>query len=263
MDQCIKSGLAEFDMAAGGYQPGQFIVIAGANGAGKTYFITSLITGLAVGNSVPVGMFSLEMTNIQISRAIMCNFLDLNTNGENVGNTTPTVEMIERLQHAPIYIDDTSAISLETIKEKIIELKSTHDVRIIFIDYIQLIKEYRDSSHSIIHEIKHIAEETQVTIIASSKFMTSSGKLFSFDIDPDDITLLKDLMQSADTIAILNRPGFYSPIIAATLPKLSIMRIIKNPDDTPESIDFHYDFQTCKFTDYQKNDRLPIDKLFI
>lgn len=259
MNNQICSGLTQFERASGGYLPGRLIVIAGSQMVGKNYFLTSLMTGLAVDHSIPVGMFSLEMPKSLIVRAIACNMYEITHNGQKVGEITDTAEMSERFVNAPVYIDDTPAITLEAIREQIIKFTTDNDVRIIFIDYLQLIKEYRDSPDYLIREIKHIAEETQVTIIVSSTFKTSSQKFFSFDIDYEDTALFKCLMQYADTVAILHRPGFYSSAIAETLPKLSTMRIVKNPGDTPETLDFNYDALICKFTDYRKNEHLNYD----
>ncbi len=259
MNNHICSSLTQFDKASGGYLPGRLIVIAGPQAVGKNYFLTSLMKGLAVDHSIPVGMFSLEIPKSMIVRAITCNIYEITPSGQKVGEGTETAQRSERFPNAPIYVDDTPAITLETLREQINKFANNNDVKIMLIDYLQLIKEYSDSPEYVISEIKHIAEEMQVTIIVSSTFETTSRRFFSFDIDPEDTALFRCLLQYADTVAILHRPGFYSDVIAETLPKLSTMRIVKNPSDTSETLDFYYDALICKFTDYRKNQSLIYD----
>lgn len=247
----IKSNLPTFDEAIGHYATGQLITVAGLPYSGNRDLIVSLITGLAVDYSVPVALFSLEMSDMQIAKKTLMNVFESDINGQTVGDENVTYEFMERLNSAPIYVDDTPAISLHTLRERIIEYSTQVDIRIVFIDNIQLISEYKNAPEDTLHEIKHIAEETQVTIISLFCLKRPPQINIPLFVVADNITALERLMQYADTVAILQRLGCYSKTIASALPELTTMCVLKNPDGILSSIDLCHNTQICKFTEYK------------
>ncbi|MDE7136640.1 MAG: hypothetical protein K2N91_08400, partial [Muribaculaceae bacterium] len=102
-DKQISSGLMEFDKAIDGYKPGKLIVIGVPPADGKTEFIISLMAGLAVENSVPVGVFSLEFPNVIVIKKILMN--TFNFTWENLTEVADSfsTEMLKKIDDAPIY----------------------------------------------------------------------------------------------------------------------------------------------------------------
>ncbi len=252
MDNNICSNFLKFDEAIGGYIPGRFIVIAGTALSGKMEFFISLMTALAVNQSVPVELFSLELSNMLVMRKMLSNVFELDRNGQKIGEHDPDEETFQRFQNAPIYIDDTAAISIQSLKERVFESSVTNNVKVVFIDYLQLIKEYRDCPDQVLMGLKQVAEEAKVTIIASSQ-LKGSGSFPRFLVK-DNITSIERIMEYADIVALLERPSNYSYAVYQKLPNLATMCFIKNQNGISNAIDFSYDYRICKFTDYKSDD---------
>lgn len=242
-DKHICSGLMDFDNAIDGYEGGKLIVIAAPPAVGEKELIISIITGLAVNNSVPVGVFSLEMPNIMVIRNILINVFEINQKNMEDCSDSCSTEMLKKLNDAPIYLDDTSSIDIKTLKEGIINL-SSGNIKIIFIDNLQLIKDYKENERFILDEIKRVAEKFQVTIIGSFgiKRMYQNYPI----CNPDIHKRINNLLQYADIVAMLNRPGYYSPTIAKNLPDLVTMHFLKNTYSQTNSLDFTCNSRICK-----------------
>lgn len=111
-------------------------------------------------------------------------------------------------------------------------------------EWMRLIKDYEENERFILDEIKRVAEKFQVTIIGSFgiKRMYQNYPI----CNPDIHKRINNLLQYADIVAMLNRPGYYSPTIAKNLPDLVVMYFLKNAYSQTNSLDFTCDSRICK-----------------
>lgn len=248
----ICSGIKEFDDAIGGYIPGQFIVIAGFPIMGICDFLISLIVGLGINHSIPMAFLSLEMVTLQVVKKILMNFFELTREELVQEESNIRYEKIEQLNNASIFIDDTPALTIDMLKAKVISYSSIEHVKVFMLDNLQLIKNYDENPTQILQEIKQLAEENQITIIALSWLKRTFKRDFPIFLN-SNYQCIETIMQYADTVAVLNRSAYYCRTIAKVLPDLSVMYFLKNINSGVSTIELSYTPQICKFTQYSED----------
>ncbi len=173
----LRTGYFKFDELTGGFQDSDLIIIAARPGIGKTALAISIARNMALENQIPVGFFSLEMTTHQIvlrllsgeSRISMSRLRSRVLEHEEDKKVTSA---FHKLSNAKIYIDDTPALSILELRAKTRRLIAEHGVKIIFVDYLQLMQgpsnsETREREISYIsRSLKSLAKETNIPVIA-------------------------------------------------------------------------------------------------
>ena len=139
----IPTGYTKLDEMTAGWQNSDLVIIAGRPAMGKTAFALSLAKNIAVDYQVPVAFFSLEMSNVQLVNRLISNVCELE--GSKILNANLDDEEwqrldrnIRKLQGAPIYIDDTPGMSIFELRSKARRLVREKNVKILMIDYLQL-----------------------------------------------------------------------------------------------------------------------------
>ena len=212
----VKSGLA-IDKITYGFQNSDNIIIAGRPGMGKTSFLITLIKQF-IKNNISVSVFSLEMTALQLIKRLAVNmtgiYNDQLKNGRLDKNEMEQLEnMIEIIGNSKLYIDDTAKINIDQLRLKAIEMKRKYDIKILLIDYLQLMGgiEYKNRITNRVGEvseisrgIKALAKELNIPIIA---FAQLNRKIE----DSKRLPILSDLKNSgsieedADIVMFLHR----------------------------------------------------------
>ena len=178
----VCTGFNDLDNVTLGWQPSDLIIVAARPSMGKTAFVLTMARNMAVELKSPVAFFSLEMSSVQLMNRLIVAETQLNPKDLRTGNLTPdqwvhleanTVD----LGRAPLFIDDTPALSVYEFRSKARRLKTQHDIKIIIIDYLQLMtastpetRGNREQEVSLISRtLKAIAKELNVPIIALSQ----------------------------------------------------------------------------------------------
>jgi len=214
----VPSGFMALDCVTMGWQPSDLIVIAARPMIGKTAFGTSMVRNIAVNHKQGVAFFSLEMSVIQLMTRLVIAETGLSGKDIKWGRLTPEQRRYlesgtKPLVTAPLFIDDTPALSVFEFRSKARRLKIHNDVKIIIIDYLQLMTGNQDSKGNreqeidfILRTLKTVAVELNVPIIVF--YMVSP-------ISPWKRPQLSDLSQSsvieqnADVVAFIHRPEYY------------------------------------------------------
>lgn len=219
----VPSGFKEIDALTSGWQKSDFIVIAGRPGMGKTAFMLTMARNIVVDNTVPVVIFSLEMSSIQLITRLISSETGLSSQKLRKGQLSNyewelLYKKIKSLEEAPFFIDDTPSLSIFDFRARCRRLVSNRGVGLIFIDYLQLMtvgsgnKTYnREQEISIIsRNLKSLAKELDVPIIALSQLSraveTRGGvkrPLLS------DIRESGSIEQDADIVSFIYRPEYY------------------------------------------------------
>jgi len=219
--QGVPSGFSEVDRITAGWQKADLIVLAARPGMGKTAFVLSMARNIAVVYKRPVVMFSLEMTGVQLVTRLIASESQLSADKLKKGDLRDHEwqqlhSRITNLMDAPLYIDDTPALSIFELRAKARRMKQQYDIQLIIIDYIQLMQAGNDKGNreqeisNISRSMKSLAKELNVPIIALSQ-LNRSVETRGGVKKP----LLSDLRESgaieqdADMVAFIYRPEYY------------------------------------------------------
>lgn len=214
----LESSLSVINKTFGGWQNSDLTIVAGRPGMGKTAFMIQQMVDVAQ-KGISVGVFSLEMSAEQIAGRVLTNFTDIKNSsvlrkGLNETEIQQYWSRKEELIELPIHIDDTPSISIQNIRTKAKMLKLKYDIKILFVDYLQLItyenaKTREQEISNISRGLKSIAKELDIPVVALSQLSREVEKR------PNKRPLLSDLRdsgsieQDADEVIFLYRPEYY------------------------------------------------------
>lgn len=219
----VPSGFRDVDKETGGWQNSDLIIIAARPAMGKTAFLLSMARNIAVGHKIPMALFSLEMASVQLITRMIAS--ETRISSEKLRKGTLDDEEWQRLfsnvselENAPLYIDETPSLSIFDFRAKCRRLVMQHGVRIIMVDYLQLMTAggggkgtgNREQEISMIsRSLKAIAKELNVPVIALSQLSRS------VETRPGKRPQLSDLRESgaieqdADIVSFIFRPEYY------------------------------------------------------
>ena len=221
----LETGFSKLDALTSGWQPSDLIIIAARPGMGKTAFVISMAKNMAIDFNHPVAVFSLEMSSVQLITRMISSETGLTSEKLRKGNLEPHEweqlnVKVKRLSDAPIFIDDTPSLSIFDLRAKARRLVSQHGVKIIVIDYLQLMTAGNSSKggggnreqeiSTISRNLKALAKELSVPVIALSQ-LSRAVETRGGSKRP----LLSDLRESgaieqdADIVSFIFRPEYY------------------------------------------------------
>ena len=217
----ISTGFHMLDKKLSGLQGSQLIVVAGRPGMGKTSFALNIAQHVAVKERIPVAIFSLEMSREQLALRLLCSEAMVDSQKTRTGGLTDKdfdklALAVKDLGEAPIYVDDSPALTVLEMLAKARRLKQDKDLGLIVIDYLQLMsgkdrRENRQQEISVMtRSLKIMAKELGLPVVLLSQLSRESEKRES------KIPLLSDLRESgsieqdADVVIFLHRENYYN-----------------------------------------------------
>ncbi len=218
----LETGFTKLDALTSGWQPSDLVIIAARPGMGKTAFVISMAKNMAIDFNHGVAVFSLEMSSVQLITRMISSETGLTSEKLRKGNLAPHEweqlnVKVKKLSDAPIFIDDTPSLSVFDLRAKARRLVSQHGVKIIVIDYLQLMTAggkaggNREQEISMIsRNLKALAKELEVPVIALSQ-LSRAVETRGGSKRP----LLSDLRESgaieqdADIVSFIFRPEYY------------------------------------------------------
>lgn len=223
----LPTGFTALDKITSGWQKSDLVIIAARPAMGKTAFVLSMAKNIAVNFKRPVGLFSLEMANVQLVNRLIVNVCEIE--GEKIKNGQladyewdQLDTKIKDLYDAPLYIDDTPSLSIFEFRTKARRLVREEHVELIIIDYLQLMNasgsqfNSREQEVSIIsRSLKGLAKELNIPIIALSQLNRSVESRTSNNVAESKRPQLSDLRESgaieqdADIVCFIHRPEYY------------------------------------------------------
>lgn len=216
----VPTGFYELDEMLGGFQKSDLIIIAARPSMGKTALALSLARNAAIDHKIPVGIFSLEMSTMQLVIRMICSEGRLNAHLVRTGKLPPSEGVklsknAHKLIESPIFVDDSPAQTVLEIRAKARRLKTEHGIGMIIIDYLQLMQgppksesREREISH-ISRSLKALAKELNIPVIALAQLNRAVET--SKDRRPQLSNLRESgsIEQDADVVIFLNRPEVY------------------------------------------------------
>ncbi|MCD7971466.1 MAG: replicative DNA helicase [Candidatus Azobacteroides sp.] len=220
----LESGFHGLDKMTSGWQASDLVIIAARPAMGKTAFVLSMAKNIAVDYGNAVAVFSLEMSNVQLVNRLIVNVTEIEGKKIKDGNLEPHEweqlnYKIKDLFDAPIYIDDTPSLSVFELRTKARRLVREHGIKIIIIDYLQLMNASgmgfgsREQEVSMIsRSLKGLAKELNIPIIALSQLNRGVESRQGNEGKRPQLSDLREsgaIEQDADMVCFIHRPEYY------------------------------------------------------
>ena len=223
----IPTGFTYLDTVLTGMGRSDLIILAARPGMGKTSFALNIATNVAKKQKIPVAIFSLEMTKDQLTSRILSAEAGIDSQAFRTGKLKDEdwddlARASEMLHDAPIYMDDTSGITIPEVKAKIRRINqdpSRPDIGLVIIDYLQLMTSGRRTENrvqeisDITRNLKIMAKELNVPVIALSQLSRSAEKATGRSDHRPQLSDLRDsgsIEQDADVVLFLYRQAYYN-----------------------------------------------------
>ena len=219
----VPSGFPTIDAITQGWQPTDLIILAARPSVGKTAFSLNLARNAAVQFHMPVAFFSLEMSALQLVKRLMTSESGLAADKIKGGVKLEPYEWkqlevkLKELASAPLYIDDTPGLPITEFRTKLKTLVKNKGVRLVFVDYLQLMQgppELRGLREqevaAISRTLKATAKELNVPIIALSQLSRNAVQRTGSTGKPQlsDLRESGSIEQDADMVIFIHRPDF-------------------------------------------------------
>lgn len=220
----VPTGYTKLDEKTSGWQKSDLVIIAGRPAMGKTSFALSLAKNIAVDYKFPIAFFSLEMSNVQLVNRLISNVCSISgskmLNGQLSHDEWERLDKdIRKLQGSPIYIDDTPGLSIFELRTKARRLVREKGVKIIMIDYLQLMNangmrfgSRQEEVAKISQSLKGLAKELDIPILALSQLNRTVEGREGVEGKRPQLSDLREsgaIEQDADMVMFVHRPEYY------------------------------------------------------
>ncbi len=218
----VASGFTALDRVTSGWQPSDLVIIAARPAMGKTSYVLSLARNAAVDFGIPVAFFSLEMSSVQLVTRLVSAESEISSEKLRSGNLREDeIQQIQTkiadLADAPLFIDDSAGLSVFELRAKARRLKAQHDIKLLIIDYLQLMSGNGDNGGNreqeismISRSLKSIAKELNIPVLALSQ-LSRAVETRGGDKRPmlSDLRESGSIEQDADMVQFLHRAQYY------------------------------------------------------
>jgi len=218
----IPTGFIDFDIKTAGLQPSDLIIVAGRPSMGKSAFALGMAEYAGVVTKTPVALFSLEMSKEQLVQRMLCSHAKVDAHKVRTGYLATSdwprlTAAAGKLSDSPIFIDDSPAISVMELRAKARRLKMHHNIQLIILDYLQLMRgaggiESRQQEISeISRSLKALARELNVPIVAISQLSRAVESRNDHRPQLSDLRESGAIEQDADVVVLILREEYYNP----------------------------------------------------
>ena len=219
----LESGFKNLDLITYGFQPSDLIIIAGRPGMGKTAFCLNILTSIVKTYRLPVVFFSLEMGKEQLMYRVLSNETEIPNTNLKTGNISKEEwiklsRAIKKFSSLPIFIDDTTNISIQTIRVQLKKiLFEQTKIGLVIIDYLQLMQNSKSKIENRVQELsqitrslKSIAREFNIPVIALSQLSRNVETRINKRPLLSDLRESGSIEQDADLVLMLFRENYYN-----------------------------------------------------
>ncbi len=265
----VPTGFTDIDNLTLGWQPSDLVIIAARPSMGKTAFVLSMARNITVLHNKAVAFFSLEMSATQLITRLLIGESELDSKKLKSGKLSPDEwKLLENsarhLSKAPLYVDDTAALSIFEFRSKARRLKLNSNIELIIIDYLQLMtagtadsRGNREQEVALIsRSLKAIAKELDVPIIALSQLNRSvESRAGTKRPQLSDLRESGAIEQDADIVAFIHRPEYYGLTEnegGIPTPGLAEIIFAKHRNGEVRDVLLRFRNEQAKFVDWQE-----------
>lgn len=274
----ISTKLNDLDNVINGLIAPDLIILAGRPGMGKSALALTVIKNVAITQKIPVGIFSLEMGAEQLEIRLKSMISGVSASRALRGNISEkelyALEIATKvIESSPIYINDRSSLKLSDVRSKAIEWRASYGIKLIVLDYIQLMSgnkikgQTRDQEIGIISGgLKRLAKEIEVPIIALSQLNRDVERRNPPEPRLSDLRESGSLEADADIVLMLYRPEYYDIKEVSfkgetiSTDNLCFLGIEKHRNGATGTIAFNYNLAISYFYDYGVKQNYDADK---
>ncbi len=252
----VPSGYKDLDAMTSGFQPGDLIILAARPSMGKTTLALNIAANVALKKKMGVAVFSCEMPKEQLAMRLLCSEAKLDSKRLRTANLKDHEyrdlnQAFGRLADSPIFIDDTSGVSPLELRAKTRRLQLDHDIKLIIIDYLQLMRSSRKRIENrfqeiseIVREVKAFAKESKIPIIALSQLSRDVEKRQDKRPQMSDLRESGELEQTADLVIFIHRDSYYEGQSEETAPAKLVIAKQRNGPTGDVNLIFRRDIST-------------------
>lgn len=259
----VPSGFTGIDKVTLGWQESDLVIIAARPSMGKTAFVLTMARNMAVEHRIPVAFFSLEMSSKQLVKRLLVSETGLSSEKIRGGKKLQDYEIVqlhERIKDltaAPLFIDDTPSISVYELRSKARRLVSNAGVKLIIVDYLQLmtgppeLRGMREQEVSnISRSLKAIAKELSIPVIALSQLSRDVEKRGGNKIPQlSDLRESGAIEQDADIVMFIHRPDYYGTDEEGAVPGQAQIIIAKHRNGSTDVVPMIFRKNEARFVD--------------
>lgn len=216
----VPTGFADLDRLTNGLHPGQLIIVAARPGLGKSTFGLDVARSASIRNRLTAAVFSLEMSKIEITMRLLSAearvpLHHLRSGQLSEDDWTKLARRIGEVSEAPLFIDDSPNMTMMEIRAKARRLKQRHDLRLIVIDYLQLmsgnkkVESRQQEVAELSRGLKLLAKELEVPVIAASQLNRGPEQRTDKRPQLSDLRESGSIEQDADMVLLLHREDYY------------------------------------------------------
>jgi replicative DNA helicase len=255
----LMTHLVDLDAITNGLKPAEFVVLAARPSMGKTSLATTIIRNVAMRDRVPVAFFSLEMSRSQVTQNMLCQHARIDSFKMRQGRLdrqelATLGRRAGELAEAPIYIDDSSGMSVMELRAKARLLKLRQKIGLIVIDYLQLMEpsgtsreENRQQEISQISRgLKQLARELDVPVLALSQLSRAVEAREGHKPRLSDLRESGSIEQDADMVLFLYREHYYKPEKKELENKAEVI-VAKNRNGPTGSVELYFQKTYTRF----------------
>lgn len=259
----VPSGFTGIDKITLGWQESDLVIIAARPSMGKTAFVLTMARNMAVNHKIPVAFFSLEMSSKQLVKRLLVSETGLSSEKIRGGKKLQDYELVQLherikdLASAPLYIDDTPSISIYELRSKARRLVRNAGVKLIIIDYLQLmtgppeLRGVREQEVSnISRSLKAIAKELSIPVIALSQLSRDVEKRGGNKIPQlSDLRESGAIEQDADIVMFIHRPEYYGTESETSVQGEAQIIIAKHRNGSTDTVPMRFRASEARFVD--------------
>ena len=216
----VPTGFADLDQLTNGLHPGQLVIVAGRPSLGKSALAVDFLRSAAIKHGLPSCIFSLEMGRNEITMRLLSAESRVPLHSMRSGTMTDQdwtrlARRMGEVSSAPLFIDDSPNMSLMEIRAKCRRLKQRHDLRLVIVDYLQLMSSPRrvENRQQEVSEfsrsLKLLAKELDVPVVALSQLNRGPEQRADKKPQLSDLRESGSLEQDADVVILLHREDAY------------------------------------------------------
>ncbi|MFC1617341.1 replicative DNA helicase [Candidatus Margulisiibacteriota bacterium] len=258
----VSSGYKDLDQVTSGFQKSDLIILAARPSMGKTTLALNFAMNAAILNNLSVAIFSLEMPKEHLAMKFLCSEAKIDLSRLRTANMMDheyksLTQALGKLSETSIFIEDSPSLTPLELRAKLRRLKAETDLKLVVIDYIQLMRSAKRRTENrfqemseIVREVKACARELELPIIALSQLSREVEKR------PDNIPKLSDLRetgeieQTSDLVMFIHRPDYYEHSKEST--SLTKLLIEKNRNGPTGAIELVFKKDISKFYDRER-----------
>ncbi len=271
----ISTGFRDLDKMTSGWQASDLVILAARPAMGKTAFALSMAKNIAIDQGIPLAFFSLEMSNVQLMNRVISNVTEIESDKLKTGQLKPEEWQrldgrMKQLYGKPLFLDDTPSLSVFELLTKARRLVREHGVKIIMIDYLQLMNasgmnygSRQEEVSTISRALKGLAKELGIPILALSQLNRGVENRAEGDKRPQlsDLRESGAIEQDADMVCFIHRPEYYKIYTDSNgrdLRGMAEIIIAKHRNGAVGDVLLSFKGQFTRFQDREADNYIPI-----